>query len=352
MDRTSHYLLKNFSSLFASLFFTLFFITSIVFFIKIASITAVIKINFIELGMMYIYLLPQILIYTLPITFFIGVCIALFNLSKENETIVLFTLGYEPKKIARFFSVVAAILSIILIIDFLILIPIAKQLQRNFFDYKRIEAKFNIKATEFGQKFSNWFVYINTIDEDENYKDVVMYQPIRYKESQKIITSKNAKIENEKGILKLNLNNGKVFQVNENNINQVVFNNMQIRSFAKEFINPVIDVKTYWLEYKKAEGPQAAQLKTFRKRKTDFVFFSLLALFPLGTILFAISIGIVTYRYEKSNIYPKIFIVAAFYIGSIPIIVKYLDFYTIPLVFGTSFILSYIAYLKKIKQRY
>jgi lipopolysaccharide export system permease protein len=100
MNRVSRYLLKHFSELFSSLFFILFFITSVVFFIKLTAMTAIIKMNFLELGTLYIYLLPRTLIYTLPLTFFIALCITLFNLSKENETIVLFTLGYNPKKIA------------------------------------------------------------------------------------------------------------------------------------------------------------------------------------------------------------------------------------------------------------
>lgn len=165
MDRAQNYLLKSFSTIFASLFFTLFFIASIVFFIKISIITSVITINFIELLMMYVYLLPNILIYTIPITFFIALCLSLFQLSKENETIVLFTLGYNPKKIATLFVFVSMLISVLLILNTLVLIPRAKQLNANFIDYKRTEAKFNIKATEFGQKFSDWLVYIDASDE-------------------------------------------------------------------------------------------------------------------------------------------------------------------------------------------
>ena len=43
------------------------------------------------------------------------------NLSKENETIVLFTLGYNPKKIAQLFLALASTLSFLLIIDIFVL---------------------------------------------------------------------------------------------------------------------------------------------------------------------------------------------------------------------------------------
>lgn len=341
MNRTSHYLLKNFSSLFGSLFFTLFFITSVVFFIKIASLTSVIKINFLELGEMYVYLLPRILIYTLPLTFFIAVTISLYNLSKENETIVLFTLGYSPKKITQFFFSTATILSIILIIDFLVLIPLSKQLHQNFIDYKRIEAKFNIKATEFGQTFSDWLVYINKIDTDGTYKSVIMYQEKTKQEEQKIITSKAATIENENGVLQLKLDDGKVFQISDKSINQVNFQTMMINSFSKNYITDVQSIYEYWTFAKSND-----------KRSSDLVFFSLISLFPVATVLFAISIGIVTYRFQKKNIYPEIFLIIALYIGSITLFVKFLDIYTIPVVFFITLGLSYFVYVKRIKQRY
>lgn len=341
MDRTSHYLLKNFSALFASLFFTLFFITSIVFFIKIASITSVIKINFLELGMMYVFLLPQILIFTLPITFFIAVSISLYNLSKENETIVLFTLGYSPKKIAIFFSIVSFLLTVLLIINFLILIPLSKQLQKNFLDYKKVEAKFNIKATEFGQKFSDWYVYINTIDKDKNYKNIVMYSPETKSQKEKIITAQNAQINNQNSVLELHLDDGKVFQIEKEKLNQIEFKEMSIKSLSQESISKVSDYISYWKMATKID-----------KIKFNLIFYSLLALFPFATIFFAISIGILTYRYEKSSIYPKIFLIILFYVGSIPVLIKFLHFYTIGIVFLTSITLSYIFYTKKIKQRY
>ena len=174
MNRANRYLLKHFSELFSSLFFILFFITSVVFFIKITTLTAVIQMNFLELGTLYVYLLPRTLIYTLPVTFFIALCITLFNLSRENETIVLFTLGYNPKKIAQFFMSFASLLSFILVLDLLVLIPISKQLNTNFIEYKKAEAKFNIKASEFGQKFSDWFVYIESSNTEKKYEGVTL----------------------------------------------------------------------------------------------------------------------------------------------------------------------------------
>jgi lipopolysaccharide export system permease protein len=341
MGRVNNYLLKHFSSLFSSLFFTLFFITSVIFFIKIASITAVIKISFYELGLLYIYLLPNILIYTLPITFFIALCISLFNLSKENETIVLFTLGYMPKKISRLFITVSALLSLLLIVNILVLIPIAKQLNANFLDYKRAEAKFNIKATEFGQKFSDWLVYIDKSDKKDNYSGVVMYQQKTKEHTEKIITSKKATIHNKNGVLKLELDKGKAFEITKEKIEQVNFQKMYIKTEQKDSVSKVISIVSYWKE----------ALKN-KKRAYDLAFFLLIALFPVATVLFAISIGIVTYRYEKGGIYLSMVAVIFGYLAPGIILVKYSNLFAVAGVFVISIITSYMFYRKKILLRY
>lgn len=341
MGRVNHYLLKSFSGLFSSLFFTLFFIASIIFFIKISIITSVVKINFFELLLLYLYLLPNILIYTLPITFFIALSISLFNLSKENETIVLFTLGYAPNKIAKFFIIVSSILSLLLIVNILVLIPTAKQLNANFIDYKKAEAKFNIKATEFGQKFSDWLVFIDKSDKTDSYSGIVMYQEDAITNKQKIITSLGADIENIDGKLRLNLNTGKAFEISKDKIEQIDFKKMYLKAGAQDEISEVQDIYSYWREALSND-----------KRAKDLAFFLLIALFPLATVLFAISIGIVTYRYEKSKINVMIATIIIGYMGPGILLVQFAGLSAVAVTFTLSIITSYVYYRKKILLRY
>lgn len=341
MGRVNNYLLQHFSSLFSSLFFILFFITSVVFFIQIATITSVIKINFYELGLLYIYLLPSILVYTLPLTFFIALSLSLFNLSKENETIVLFTLGHNPVKITRLFGISSFILSLLLVVDILFLFPTAKQLNKNFIDYKRAEAKFNIQPTELGQKFSNWLVYIDQSENEESYSGVVMYKQNTQENHQNIITATKADILNNDGFLSLKLTKGKAFEVSDTKIEQINFNEMHINSLPDEHIRDVKGVKTYWLEAIQNE-----------ERAKDLSFLLLIALFPLATFMFAISLGIVTYRYEKNKIYSSIAVVTFGYLAPGVILIQYLQLYAVLIVFLASLVISYLFYKKKILQRY
>ncbi len=341
MGRVNEYLLKHFASLFASLFFTLFFITSIIFFIKIASITAIIKINFYELGLLYIYLLPNILIYTLPVTFFVALCISLFNLSKENEIIVLFTLGYKPKKIAKLFIVVSSLLSTLLIVNIILLIPTAEQLNDNFIDYKKAEAKFNIKPTQTGQRFSDWLVYLDQSDEKDKYSGIVMHQAQTPENTEKIIIAKNANISSDGGTLRLKLDNGKAFEISPKKIEQIDFEKMYLKSKSKSEISKVEGIVSYW-----------KLTLTDKEEAYDLAFLLLIALFPVSTVLFAISIGIVTYRYERSGIYIPMIAVIAGYLAPGFILVEYANLPALLIVFLISMTVSYLFYRQKIALRY
>lgn len=338
MNRANRYLLKHFSELFSSLFFILFFITSVTFFIKITTLTAVIEMNFLELGTLYIYLLPRTLLYTLPVTFFIALCITLFNLSRENETIVLFTLGYNPQKIARFFMLFAMLLSAILLIDLFILVPISKQLNSNFIDYKKAEAKFNIKASEFGQKFSDWFVYIDKSDANKKYEGITLYQLPTSGENEKLILAQKAQIQNEQGALRLKLDTGTIFDFSKDTIEQTNFEEMHINAKPKVSIGAMQSVMEYW------NGAF-----TDKRRAYDLAFFILIALFPVASTLIALSIGIVTYRYNRGGIYGAIFATIAIYITLTVLFASWYPQSAPIIVFTVTLFASYRIYQKRIK---
>ncbi|MFW5625189.1 MAG: hypothetical protein ACOCMW_05310, partial [Campylobacter hyointestinalis] len=67
MNRVNRYLFNSFLSTFISLFATLFLIMSIVFFLQIARITSYIEISFVELLKLYLFMIPKILLFTVPI---------------------------------------------------------------------------------------------------------------------------------------------------------------------------------------------------------------------------------------------------------------------------------------------
>lgn len=338
MSRTNHYLLSQFTSVFGSLFFTLFFITSVIYFIQIARITSVIKITFFELGKLYMFLLPKVLIFTLPITFFIALAIVLFKLSRENETIVLFSLGHSPKKIARFFLAISSLLSAFLVINVLILMPLSKELQANFIDYKKTQARFNIEATEFGQKFSDWFVFINSAGKDY-YKDIVMYS--QNEKSDRVVSANEAFILNKQGEISLELKEGKAYDIAKDEINQLDFETMLLRALINDEVKGIDSIKTYWFD-----------MFEDKKKAKDFVFYMLIALFPFATTLFALSFGIVTYRYERSGIYFQISLVILTYFAAVMFLQRMHPIGSVFLVFCAAISLSFVVFGHKILKRF
>ena len=342
MDRTARYLFSNFLSTFASLFATLFLIMSIVFFIQIARITSYIEISFGELFKLYSFMLPRVLLFVVPIAFFVSLAMTLFRLSKENESIVIFTLGGSPNKIARFFLAFSALLSAALLVIAIVMIPIAAQLNANFIDYKKTVAKLNLKPTQFGQKFSDWMVYVGSESEDKNgttYKDIVMFNPF-VKDSQRLITAKNAKIINVGQSVELSLNEGKMYDIRDEIYHQSNFKSMKIRTAQSEEISDVGSIKEYWMDATSSD-----------KRRKDLSTYVLVALFPLASTLFAISLGIVTYRYEKGMVYVGTFGVLFGYFTLI-MLFSSKPALAIPLIFFVFLLAGVLLYKAKITRRY
>ncbi len=339
MTKIGKYILKNFIESFNPIFFTLFFMVSIIYFIKIAQITAIIKVTFLELGELYIFILPRIIIYTFPMVFFISIVLSLVKMSKDNELSVIFSFGVSPNRLVKIFFILSLATSLFLLLNALFLVPISKQLYKNFVDIKRAEAKLNINAMEFGQKFSNWLVFINRSDKQNSFKDIVMYSKDKNKEN--FIISDMATIKNNKGTLNLELKDGKAFIIERDSIKQTDYKKMKIYNNKNLEITQKKGILIYWLKALKD-----------KKRAKDFATFVLVSIFPFFTFLIAISIGIFNPRYERNNVYLYIFItILSYYILMYYLISlnPILSLIVVPL---SAFATSLIVFKRKILRRY
>jgi len=341
MSKVNDYLLKSFMGVFSSLFIILFSIASIVFFINIANVTSMIQINFIEFFMLYIYLLPKLLIYTIPIAFFISLCLTLFNLSKENELIVLFSLGFSPRKMSKFFTILASLISALLIINIIILVPLSNQLNNNFLDYKKTKARFNIQGSKFGQKFLNWIVYIDKVEKNKIYKNITLYKSGVKGKAPRLIMAEKALIQNSDGTIRLVLKNGKSFEFKKNNIKQVDFKKMYINYKSTPNIRYIKTIYAFW-----------SLAFTDKNRAYDFAFFMLIALFPLTMVLTAIGISVTMSRYTSAKIYLYQFLSILIYFSLSIIFAKINALGAILAVSIIALILSYAIYRRNIALRF
>jgi len=335
MPELQKYLRNSLSVLFLSIFLPLFAIASVVFLIKLATYTAVIQLTVWEMAKLYFFILPEILFYTSPISFFIAATLTLFKLSNDNEIVVLFALGIHPKFILKTFFTPALFLSIILIFDFFVLFPHAKVLSKNFISYKSSEAKFNLSASEFGHKFGEWLLYIGKNNPDGTYADVILFNKKQKEEI--LIDAKKAQIINDSGILRLKLTNGEGYSYSKEKFTQIDFETMFINDTMKTSLKTYKTALEYWQDKDK-----------HKKLITNI----LLTLFPIISLFLVASIGIVHVRHQKGKVYLYLFVGLLVYDTLAIGLQSILSFYTIPALIITWLIATYTIYKKTIVAKF
>ncbi len=339
MDRLQKYIINNLSVLFLSIFLPLFAIASVIFLIKLATYTAVIQISIWEMTKLYFFILPEILFYTLPITFFIAAVLSLFRLSTDNEMVVLFALGIHPKFIIRTLLKPAMLLSALLAFDFFILFPHTTVLSSNFVSYKKSEAKFNLSASEFGHSFGEWLLYVGSNNSDGTYGDVFLFNKDEKEEI--LIGAKKAEIINDSGILRLKLSDGEGYSYSKEKFSQINFETMYINDTMSTDLTTYRTPLQYWKSEHRREN-----------KKHMFITDTLLSLFPVLSLFLVAAIGIVHVRHQKGRVYLYLFLGIVIFYGATIALQSILSFYTIGVVALAWLLATYLYYRKTIVARF
>lgn len=339
MHKLRRYIIKNFSILFLSIFLPLFAIASVIFMIKLATYTAIIQLNAFEMFELYLFVLPEILFYTLPITFFVSATLTLFRLSNDNEMIVIFALGIHPDFIFKILLKPAILLTILLGFDFFILFPHATVLSSNFVSYKKSEAKFNIKASEFGNNFGNWLLYVGKNNPNGTFGNVFLFNKEKGKEI--LLGAKEAQVVNQNGILKLKLHQGEGYSYTDNTLSQIDYQTIIINDMMKTDLTTYRKPLEYWQSDDRADSKRHMII-------TDI----LLSIFPIISLFFVLAFGIVHARHQKSYVYLALFLAIVFYYGATVGLIDVINYATIPTVLILWMVSTYIIYRKKIVARF
>ena len=339
--KLKQYLFSQLAITFFPIFLGLFFITSVVFLVKIASLTSIITINFYELFTLFSYVIPQIIFFTLPVSFFVSLVITLAKLAGEYELTVITSFGLNPINVLKIFLPLTLIISSILLIISVGLIPKTKFLTKQFLDEKKKEANFNVKASEFGQKFGEWLIYISEKSEKQ-YEEVKLFKT-NTKQDQFII-SKTAVLNNQdnNGALSFKLNDGKAFVVSEKEFDQIDFKSMYIN---ESISNTQIDDFTNSYEFWKSNIQKGLDVD-------DLAFYILTSLFPSISLFLVITFGYFNPRYEKSKaVFYSLVSIVLYYV-----VIKFIGdkillhaLYVIPIFW---MLLTYILYSKTIQKEY
>lgn len=339
MKILQNYLKSSLSILFLSIFLPLFFIASIVFLIKMATYTAVIQLSILEMGKLFLFMLPELLFYTLPVSFFIAATLSLFKLSNDNEIVVLFSLGIRPSVIIKTFFAPALFLSVLLAFNFFVLFPHAKTLSANFLSYKKSEAKFNLSASEFGHKFGEWLLYIGSENKDGTYADVILFN--KKKNEEVLIGADKAEIINDSGILRLKLSTGEGYGYSDEKFTQIDFETMYINDTMKTDLEKYQTPLEYWL-------PKDPSVKTQKKFITSLLF----SIFPLMSLFLIASIGIVHVRHQKAKVYLFLFLSIVIYDVLALTLGLALSYYIVPAFVVIWSGVTYFIYKKSIVARF
>ena len=339
MKRVDKYITSNLSSLFIAIFMPLFFTASIIFLIKLATYTAIIELTIWDMSKLYLFILPEILFYTLPISFFIAATLALFKLSNDNEMIVFFSLGIRPFVIIKSLLKPAIALFFVLLLNFLVLFPHTDVISTNFLLYKKSEAKFNLSASEFGNSFGDWLLYLGKENEDGSFGNVFLFNKNNNEEI--LISAKHAEVLNEKGTLRLKLTDGEGYSYSQEKFSQIDFEHMYINDAMHMELRKYETPLEYWRSEIRA-----------KKKKQALITNTLLSLFPLLSLFLVLSIGIVQARHQKSYVYFFLFLSVVFYYGLTLGLQGILGYTLIPLMISLWLLATYFIYKKVILNKF
>ena len=167
-----------------------------------------------------------------------------------------------------------------------------------------------------------------------------MYNPGKKNENEQMIIADHGEFKHIKANFLVELEKGKAYTMKKDAWHVTEFQSLIIRTLANSRVREVGAFVEYWKD-----------MKNSQKRKKDFSIYVLVSLFPIAAVFFALSFGIVTYRYEKGFVYAGIFGVLFVYFALIMLLAKTPQI-AIPVTFFVSLILSIIYYKVKIASRY
>ncbi len=289
------YISSNFTKSFLTIFLPFFIIISLVFLVRISALTSKIQISFGELVLLYSYSIPEIIFYTLPLSFVAALANVLINLSQANELIALYSLGLKSKKILRSLLLLGLLFSLLLTTISLLAMPLSKQFYRAFKQEKRTEAKLNIVAGELGQKFGNYYIYVKE-KTDNTFHDIVIYNRTD-KTNEQFFSSQTGQLNHNENVTSLLLHKGYGYTYSDTKLQQAEYETLEIFDKSQKKGFQFKSIISYWSD--------AQNNKKIMHRMLFFIFISLI---PLLSVYLVASFTMINPRYQSNRSFLVIFI--------------------------------------------
>ena len=285
----------NFTKAFLTIFLPFFLIFTLIYLVKISALTSQIQITIGELLTLYSYSIPDIIFYTLPISFVTALANVLLKLSQSNELIALYALGLKANKVLKSLLILGILFSILLASISFLAMPLSKQLYKEFRNSKKSEAKLNIVAGKLGQKFGNYYIYVKE-NRGDKFHDIVIYNRTNENEEQ-FFSSKSGNLNKTNGVTSLLLNDGYGYTYTEEKLQQSQYKSLEVYDAQQNKPYEFEDIVAHW-----------SKAKTDIKMLHRALFFIFVSLIPLLSVYLIAAYSMINPRYQANRSFLIIFI--------------------------------------------
>jgi len=308
----------NFTKAFLTIFLPFFLIFTLIYLVKISALTSQIQITIGELLTLYSYSIPDIIFYTLPISFVTALANVLLKLSQSNELIALYALGLKANKVLKSLLMLGILFSILLASISFLAMPLSKQLYKEFRNSKKSEAKLNIVAGKLGQKFGNYYIYVKE-NRGDKFHDIVIYNRTNKNEEQ-FFSSQSGKLNKTNGVTSLLLNDGYGYTYTKEKLQQSQYKSLEVYDAQQNKPYEFEDIVAHW-----------SKAKTDIKMLHRALFFIFVSLIPLLSVYLIAAYSMINPRYQANRSFLIIFITS---LGLYVIASSLEKWGTFPLLFG------------------
>jgi lipopolysaccharide export system permease protein len=315
----SRYILTVFASQFSVIFVILTGVFSVATLIRLADLTSIAEVNALDMANLFALMCPQIAFYCLPLSLFAATTMALSQLSNDRETTAFIALGAKTHMIAKPIAIVLFIASLLLLVIGLWLVPAANVESRNMIETKKAQITVSIHPGEGAQRFGEWLAFAHGGHSGE-LTDITLFSA---KKETRLIFADKALINTSENGIKLTLDNGVAYQIDEQKllIGRLNFEQLILVKKPPSGGFETSNIIEYWSD----SDP---------KRKKDFANTVLAAFFPIASIFYILSIGLFHPRFRKNHSAVFIIIVATAYYLALLAISPVLLLWAIPVTLG------------------
>ena len=331
------YISSNFAKAFLTIFLPFFLIISLVYLVKISSLTAQIQITFSELLMLYMYSIPDIVFYTLPISFVAALANVLMRLSTDNELIALYALGLRSNKVLRSLLLLGFLFSLLLLNISFLGMPLSKQFYSSFKEEKRAEAKLNIVPGKLGQKFGEYYIYVKDKHEKE-FQDIVIYNRTD-KDNEQFFAAEEGRLNKKNKVTSLLLEDGYGYTYSTTKLTQAKYKTLEVYDRTKKNNFHFQSVVAFW-----------SKARQDKKTMHRLLFYMFVSLIPLLSVYMVAAFTMINPRYQENRSFLVIFFTSLFFYVIASSLQKWGNIYLIILAIIFSALLGRWLFQKRVAQ--